>query len=130
MKKMKTFESIVRDICAKTRTKVPTVVPYKLRIYTAWYNGDNRISYHPIKVICRGSKYLLHIAAHEVGHVRCKERDRTTGEYKAELFALKTIKKHYPKYFTLKFTKETIKENKKWYGKAFKRALREFERIK
>ena len=128
---MKNFETIVKEICGKTRTKIPKVVPYKLRTYTAWCTY-NRISYHPIKLSNRSYKYLLYIAAHEIGHIRCWgcwERNRPIAEYKAELFALKTIKKHYPKYFTLSFTKKIIKNPicKKYYKEPFKRALKEFK---
>ena len=125
---MNKFESIIKDICAKTRTKVPKVVPYKLRIYTAWCNGD-RISYHPKRISKYTYQHLLFIAAHELGHIRCPGRTRPIREYKAELFALKTIKKHYPKYFTLTFTKATIQDpvNEKFYREPFKRALKEFK---
>jgi len=127
--KVKNFEEIIKDVCAKTRTKIPKVMPYKLRIYTAWCNGD-RISYHPIRISKLNYKGLLHIVAHELGHIRCCGGDRATREYKAELFALKITKKHYSKYFTLAYTKAMIKNppNEKYYVEPYKKALRDFKK--
>lgn len=133
--KIKLFEHIVKDICSKTKTSIPIIKSYKLRHYTAWCSykeelGKYRISYNSERFNEYSNKSIVMIAVHEVGHIRTFASNREDCEYKAELFALKNVKKYYPKYFSLKFTKDTIKQNKKWYTKAFKRTLKTWKTLK
>lgn len=128
------FKKIVEEICRKTRTEIPIVVSYKLKYYSAWCSYKEefsrwRISYHPERISLITYKQLLHIVAHEIGHIRASSGDRKRREYKAELFALKTVKKYYPKYFSVSFTKAMIKNpvNEKYYRELFKKALKDFK---
>lgn len=134
-KKIKLFENIIKDICSKTKTTIPIIRQYKLRHYTAWCSYKEkikkyRISYNPERLLKYSNKDIVMIAVHEVGHIRTFAYDRENSEYKAQLFALKNVKKYYPKYFTLKFVKDTIKKNSNWYHKAFKRVLKSWKKIK
>ena len=61
-----------------------------------------------------------------MGHINNLCWDSTESEYKAQLFALKTMYKYFPKQFNITFTEHTIKRNKKPHSKGFKRALEEF----
>ena len=128
MNKCVLFENYIYDICGKTRTKIPRIVQYKLRIYAAWCDGYTRISYNPKEIEECTNKELISIAAHEVGHIRVLTENRAEAEYGAELFALKVVYRYYPKLFTLYYAKSIAKENDKIYEKPFKDAIRDFER--
>jgi len=126
------FISIIILICKYEKIKRPIVKPYKLRKYTAWCSWKKKlnnytISYHPDYLADCNTKEIVEIAAHELGHVKYMHSKRLISEYKAQLFALKTIYKYFRTDFSLKWTKKVIKSNKRWYGEAFKRALEEFK---
>ena len=128
MNKCELFERYIYDICGKTRTKMPRIVQYKLRVYAAWCDGYSRISYNPKEIEDCTKKELISIAAHELGHMRMNGKDRYISEYKAELFALKIVYKYYPKLFTLYYAINIGKESGKFYEKPFKEAIRDFKK--
>lgn len=126
------FKEMVILICHYTKTKRPYLRVYKLKHYDAWCSYKPKlnnflITFNPDRMLEYTTQDIIEIAAHEVGHCRKKYWDRTKSEYKAQLFALKTIYKYFPEYFSLKFTKQIIKQNHRWYSKAFKQALKEFK---
>lgn len=126
---------IVKDVCSKTKASMPIVKPYKLRKYGAWCSYKPKldrwtISYDLKTLNGFSDKEVVMLAVHEVGHIKTwHSSDRELCEYKAELFALRTVKKYYPKYFTLNLTKAGIKRNRKWYGSAFRRVLKTWEEM-
>ncbi len=132
-KKIKLFETTIKEICKKTKTKLPLIIPHKLKHYTAWCSyklklKNYRISYHPDRILNCENKKIIYIAIHEVGHTKTKISNREKSEYIAELFALRNIKKYYPKYYTFKYTKEMINQNIKWYSEAFKKVIKKIKR--
>lgn len=125
------FENIVKDLCAKTKTTKPIIAQYNLRKYSGWCSYKRkikrwRISYHP-KVLIKSPKYIYHLIAHEIGHIKAKGT-REKKEFMAELFALRIIKRYCPKYFTLKFTKRIAGTRQRIYGRAFKKVLETIEK--
>jgi len=125
------FENIVKDLCVKTKTTKPIIAQYRLKKYSGWCSYKKkikrwRVSYHP-GVLTENSKYIFHLIAHEVGHIEAKGA-REQREFEAELFALRTIKKYYPKYFTLKFTKRIVETMQGVYNRAFKKVLKTIEK--
>ncbi|MFX0084343.1 MAG: hypothetical protein ACFFAU_01615 [Candidatus Hodarchaeota archaeon] len=128
MTKCELFEKYIYDICGKTRTKMPLIKQYKLRKYAAWCDGYTRISYHPGEIKRSNKRYLVFIAAHEVGHIRTMPKDRKEAEYLAELFALKTVWKYYRYLFSFSHTKDIISQNDKLYTESFKKAIKDFKK--
>ena len=78
---------------------------------------------------------IIHLILHEIGHVihDFRIQDPIKHEYLAELFALKTAKEYYPKYYK-SMVKESIKvltipKQSKYHIEGYKRALKELKEI-
>jgi len=131
------------DVCSKTKTKLPLIAK------------DNRLgknylgSMHPAKKKTNGKTvwlmrynekritkeklskcYIKMFICHEIGHIRTKGKTLEEREYKAEKFALNTIRKYYPEYYqrALQETRIVAKyAYHKVYRVAFAKLLKEIE---
>ena len=117
----------------------------KLKIKRPYIRQDNRLGGY-IASICEGvhikkgyKRYFLtynakvlntfpkwmiiHSILHELGHIKTGIQ----GEYKAEKFALKAIKKHFPMYYqrTINYLKNYVGSGIKPYDKAFSKLIKE-----
>jgi len=70
---------------------------------------------------------IIHTVFHELGHIKTKGKTRIEKEYKAEKFALKAMKKYYPKYYktALNYLKKACNFCDRIYATAFKKLLKE-----
>jgi len=78
------------------------------------------------KIINKLSKWMIiHSILHEFGHIKTNARVEWEREYKAEKFALKAIKKYFPKYYkrSVNYIKRYIGSDMKIYDKAFTKLL-------
>lgn len=74
-----------------------------------WDNDVNTIYYQPKKFKYERSYFIMHMIFHELGHFKNYNfssqypydqfTNKMIAENKAEIFALKCLKKYYPKYY-------------------------------
>ncbi len=99
------------------------------------------LKYNAKKLSRLSRAYLVFTVFHEIGHIRDKvpyntETQKVYAEYRAEKFALRMLKKHYPRLYrenlsltrVLMADRKWIKENNLHY-KAFKK-IREYNPAK
>jgi len=116
MDHIKYFEKTLKEVCRKTRTRMPAIAKdnrlgknYVASVFSGVSIKTGKITYfmrYNKNLINKMSKAnILHVICHEIGHVRtttfeCEhKRNKIEEEYKAERFALRTIKKHFPKQY-------------------------------
>ena len=142
MNRQKYFIKIVCKLCGKLKIKSPLL---KLDNRLGKYCSSVTVCEHKktkekrfimkynMTVIEKLDRFeIIHLILHELGHIKTDAKTITEREYKAERFALKAIKKHYPKQYkrTLRFIEWYVSDNKEVYGKAFKRLLLEVSKGK
>jgi hypothetical protein len=81
------------------------------------------LKYNAKKLARWHDSYLVASVFHEIGHLIYNgpyrtEKQKIYDEYRAEKFALKMLKKYYPRLYhqNIKGTKQTMKD-KKWFAK-------------
>lgn len=142
MDRQKYFIKMVCKLCGKLKVKRPLLRldnrlgKYCSSITTCEHRKTKEkrfVMRYNMKVIGKLDKFaIIHIILHELGHIKTDARRIIEREYKAEKFALKAVKKHYPKHYkrTLKFIEWYVSDNQEIYGKAFKRLLIEISQGK
>ena len=142
MNRQKYFINTVCKLCGKLKVKRPLLRmdnrlgQYCSSVTTCEHKKTKEkrfIMRYNMKVISRLDKFeIIHLILHELGHIKTDAKNVTQREYKAERFALKAIKKHYPKQYkrTLRFIEWYVSDNKEIYGKAFTRLLLEVSKGK
>lgn len=124
MNKEKYFLNLMTDLCKKLKVKAPHVM-YRDNRMGQYVAGviECRYGYefkYNTKRINQLSKFeMLLVILHEIGHMK-KSKTLIAQEYEAEVFAVDTIKKFYPKQYV-----KTIKFLYRYYTKHHNRTYRE-----
>jgi len=73
---------------------------------------------------------IIHAVFHEIGHIKTKGKNLIEREYNAEKFALKNLKKYFPKYYSnaIKYIEHICKYQDKVYAQAFNKLLKEVKK--
>jgi len=69
---------------------------------------------------------------HELGHIKYPNKDRIKAEINAERFALRELKKRFPKYYEkqVKYTKRCLKQKSYFWKEKYPEHYEAFKRIK
>lgn len=131
------FLNKILEISKKTRTTSPVVRKdnrlgknYVAEVFSGIHTKTGRKTYfmrYNEKVIKNMSKPdMIHAVCHELGHIKTSGKNRKEREYRAERFALKIIKKYYPRHYSraIAYVKKAQYFMDNVYSNAFKKILK------
>ena len=136
MDKEKYFQQIIYKFASKCKIKIPYIMKDNRLNMVGVFEAKIKDTNEPVWILKYNSKRvkklkkweLIHIALHELGHIKTKSTDNISiAEYKAEKFALKAIKKYFPQYTerVLQYLTRFIGDKRKHYREAYERLLAE-----
>lgn len=117
MNKIKYFKKKVKELALKTNVENDIVIRQDNRlgrysacidIYIYSDNGEHvyLLRYNAKKIVTLSKAEILMIALHELGHIKLQHEFNNDSsleklEYEAEKFAMKNIKKYFPKSYSV-----------------------------
>jgi len=137
MNKIKFFQNKVLELSGKLKIKRPYIRQdnrlggYIASLATGVHVVTEKKGYfltYNAKILNKLSKrMIIHSILHEFGHIKTDARSVIKREYKAEKFALKAIKNHFPRYYrqSINYVKRFVGSGMKVYDKAFTKLIKE-----
>ena len=139
MNKIKFFQDKVLELSGKLKIKRPYIrqdnrlggyiASLESGVHVITEKKHHFLTYNG-KILKKLSKQMIiHSILHEFGHIKTDAKSIIEREYKAEKFALKAIKKYFPKYYnpSIKYIKQFINSGIKIYDKAFSKLVKEID---
>lgn len=137
MDKIKFFRNTVIKLCGKLKINRPLLMKDNRlgKYYMASVGMGEHVKTKEQRYIIRYNAKMLkttpkadtiHGILHELGHIKTTAEKLVDKEYKAELFAIKAIKKHYPQHYknAIDYLRTVAKFNDRVYPEAYKRVLK------